>query len=122
MVRPVKQVGLEDALRLGVALFNDGRFFEAHEAWEDAWRVERGDTALFLQGLIQVAAGFVKWQRGEPRGMTLNLAKGAAKLERFRPAHLGLDVADLLDAVARFREGGAAARGAAPPRLKGLQI
>src|SRR5512145_2639201 len=53
-----------DRLERGVALFNDGSFFEAHDVWEDAWRESEGDVRLFLQGLIQIAAGFVKLQRG----------------------------------------------------------
>ena len=30
------------ALVAGVALFNHGRFLEAHEAWEEVWRRECG--------------------------------------------------------------------------------
>ncbi|HEY2734587.1 MAG TPA: DUF309 domain-containing protein, partial [Polyangiales bacterium] len=50
-----------DALRAGASLFNDGRFFDAHEAWEDRWRATHDDTERrFLQGLIQIAAAFHK--------------------------------------------------------------
>jgi hypothetical protein len=45
------------ALARGRALFNAGRFWEAHETWEEAWRVEHGPIRLLLHGLIQVAAG-----------------------------------------------------------------
>ncbi len=87
------------ALRRGVALFNRREFFAAHEAWEDAWRTNPGEPAYFLHGLIQIAAGFVKLQRGEPRGAFLNLDKGRRKLERFAPSRHGLDVAALLASV-----------------------
>ena len=87
----------------GVVLFNDRRFFEAHEVWEEAWRRTAGDEARFLQGLIQVAAALVKWQRGQSRGMTDLFAKGCEKLTPFRPVHQGLDLAALLDAVADWR-------------------
>jgi predicted metal-dependent hydrolase len=83
-------------LQRGVELFNRQHFFAAHEVWEDAWRVERGEPAYFLQGLIQVAAGFVKLQRMEPRGTAGLLRKGASKLQRFRPSRYGLDLDDLL--------------------------
>ena len=44
-------------LKLGLDLFNDSRFFDAHEALEDAWRSVARGLALrrHLQGLVQVA-------------------------------------------------------------------
>ena len=48
------------ALRRGAALFDKGRFWDAHEAWEEAWLEEDGEVRLLLQGLIQVAAGYHK--------------------------------------------------------------
>ena len=72
-------------LQEGVDLFNRRAFFEAHEAWEAIWRMNPGEPAYFLHGLIQIAAGFVKLQRGEPKGAAALLAKGARKLERFSP-------------------------------------
>ena len=91
-----------EALARGADLFNRRSFFEAHEAWEDAWRTHPGEPAYFLHGLIQIAAGFVKLQRGEPRGAALNLEKGAAKLRRFVPGRHGLDVEALLASVERW--------------------
>jgi hypothetical protein len=88
----------------GIDLFNEEKFFEAHEVWEDAWRIEKGEPAYFLHGLIQVAAGFVKLQRGEPKGAASLLAKGSAKLEPFLPGRYGVDLADLLDSVGRWRQ------------------
>jgi uncharacterized protein len=92
----------ETTLRRGVELFNQERFFEAHEVWEVAWRAFPGDPAYFLHGLIQIAAGFVKLQRGEPRGAALNLEKGRSKIERFAPSRHGLDVSSLLAETARW--------------------
>ena len=44
----------------GVALFNAGNFFEAHEALEDAWRASPQGSSLrrHLQGLTQLAVAF----------------------------------------------------------------
>jgi len=83
-------------------LFNHERFFEAHEIWEEAWRAFPGDPAYFLHGLIQIAAGFVKLQRGEPRGAALNLEKGRSKIERFAPSRHGLEVSALLRETSRW--------------------
>ena len=44
----------------GVALFNEGSFFDAHEALEDAWRESPQGSSLrrHLQGLCQLAVAF----------------------------------------------------------------
>jgi len=50
-----------DAFWRGAALFDRGEFFEAHEVWEERWRVTEGACErVLLQGLIQVAAAFHK--------------------------------------------------------------
>jgi uncharacterized protein len=96
------EADFEKALRLGTELFNDRRFFEAHEAWEVAWRAFPGEPAYFLHGLIQIAAGFVKLERREPRGAFLNLEKGRSKIARFAPSRYGLDVSKLLVETERW--------------------
>jgi predicted metal-dependent hydrolase len=69
-------------LAAGVRLFDAGRFFEAHEVWEDVWRVETGARRLALQGLIQIAAGFHKGLvQGRPSGMVRLLEAGLGRLE-----------------------------------------
>ncbi|MFQ5692377.1 MAG: DUF309 domain-containing protein [Nitrospinota bacterium] len=67
--------------REGVALFNDRAYWESHEAWEDLWREGNPAERRFYQGLIQVAAGFVKIQKAWHAPAVLNLQKGLSKLE-----------------------------------------
>jgi hypothetical protein len=66
----------------GARLFDAGAFFEAHEAWEEHWRVEKDEVARrFLQGLIQIAAGFHKWTVMHDSASAARLLdKGLAKL------------------------------------------
>ena len=101
-------------LERGADLFNRGLYFEAHEAWEDGWLVERGGRRLLLHGLIQVAAAFVKLERGEPGGTLRLLLKGIAKLEEAAPEDGGIDLRALVQdlgpwqaAAARMVETGA---------------
>lgn len=106
------------ALAEGARRFAEGRYFEAHEVWEDAWRVERGELRQLLQGLIQVAAGFHKGlSQRRPAGMARLLAAGLTRLD-------GLDGLGLVDLVALRADASAwlaAARswadGGAPPVL-----
>jgi predicted metal-dependent hydrolase len=50
--------GVNDALRVGVAVFNAGDHRAAHEAWEDVWLSRAAGTPdeRLLHGLIQYAA------------------------------------------------------------------
>jgi predicted metal-dependent hydrolase len=72
----------EERLARGRVLFNSGRYFEAHEAWEEAWLVETGPVRLTLYGLIQVAAGLHKATRqNQPKGCVRLLEAGLEKLQ-----------------------------------------
>jgi hypothetical protein len=74
---------LDDAFERGAVLFDSGAFFEAHEMWEERWRVETDPMSrLYLQGLIQIAAAFHKLlAAGSPDSASRLLAKGLAKLD-----------------------------------------
>ncbi|MDP6485084.1 MAG: DUF309 domain-containing protein, partial [Nitrospinota bacterium] len=74
-------ISFPDRAREGVALFNGGEYWESHEAWEDIWREGNPTERLFYQGLIQVAAGFVKIQKVWRAPAVLNLQKGLSNLE-----------------------------------------
>ena len=83
------QVNADTAVGLerGRTLFNAGRYFDAHEAWEEVWLTERGDARLLLQGLIQVAAGCHKAGQGKAEGCARLLAAGLEKLEPLAAAY-----------------------------------
>jgi predicted metal-dependent hydrolase len=78
------RVILDAALEPGRAAFNRGAFFQAHELWEDVWRVATGAERELTQGLIQIAAGLHHLQQGRPRPAARLLARGLAKLPRDR--------------------------------------
>lgn len=88
-----------DRIRDGFVLFNERHFFEAHEVLEDVWHRERGEPRLFLQGLIQVCAGFHHFQNGNPRGAAELLQRGTDKLRKYPGQYLGLDAARLIAEV-----------------------
>jgi predicted metal-dependent hydrolase len=88
-------------IQKGLELFNAGRFWEAHEAWEAAWLVEDGDVRQMLQGLIQVAAGYFKaLVQRRPRAAAKLLGSGLAKLEPIPDSLGGLRLEPLRRAVA----------------------
>jgi predicted metal-dependent hydrolase len=92
---------LEDIVREGGQLFDAGLFFEAHEAWEAHWLVERDEPRrLLLQGLIQIAAAFHKLiDKQAPEPAASLFAKGLAKLDACPARMDGVDVATFRDGV-----------------------
>ncbi len=56
--------------KAALALFNQHKFFEAHEALEDLWRALPPSTPAkkHLQGLVQLAVAFHHESRGNLRG------------------------------------------------------
>jgi predicted metal-dependent hydrolase len=81
----------------GIELFNAGKFWHAHEAWEAAWlAAEDEQLKLFYKGIIQTAAALVHWQKGNPKGLHLNWTKARAKLTQLPPEMMGLGIRKLI--------------------------
>ena len=80
----------------GVALFNAGKFFRAHEAWEELWLTSSGTDKLFLQGLIQTAAALHHLSRGNSSGAKSLLEAGCAKLARLPDDFWGIKLGNLV--------------------------
>jgi ribulose-phosphate 3-epimerase len=93
-----------DGLSLGVELFNQGQYWEAHEAWEGAWMPVRDtEEADFYKGLVQVAAGSYHYQRRNRHGALVKWRDGAGFLRRYLPRKAGLDLQALVTAVDDLR-------------------
>jgi predicted metal-dependent hydrolase len=90
--RPLPAYRRHEALEDGIAAFERGDFFEAHELLEPAWMGtdDLAERALY-QGLIKLAAGYVHAVRGNPIGVTRNLEGARAHLET--SARLDTDIA-----------------------------
>lgn len=99
---------LAGALRHGASLFNAGKFFEAHEAWEDVWRPMHGAERDFFRGLIQYAVAMKKAHEGNPAGALRLLERVDRLLAPYEPRHRGVDVTALRANVAALRQEAAA--------------
>jgi predicted metal-dependent hydrolase len=84
-----------ELLLQGIQLFNDQKFFQSHEALEEAWISERGPRRQFLQALIHLAVGLYHSQRDNPVGAVRQLRKGLKKLAAYVPSCEGIDTARL---------------------------
>lgn len=81
----------------GMAHFNAGEFFQAHEVWEELWLRAPEEEKAFLQGLIQIAAAFHHFQRGNLSGARSLLAAGLEKTGRYPGNHNGIALKQLRD-------------------------
>jgi predicted metal-dependent hydrolase len=96
---------IEKWLDEGLELARAGRYFDAHEAFELAWRSADGDERDFFQGLVHVVVAWYQNERGNRTGFERQLVKAKRRLGPYAPAHRGVDVASVLDQVGRARFG-----------------
>lgn len=88
------------SLERGIELFNQGLYWEAHEAWEEAWTPDRrGPDRGFYKGLIQIAAGCLHYGRRNRRGALNKWSSGVAYLRPYLPRHHGVELAPVVERV-----------------------
>src|SRR5205809_6165119 len=87
----------------GLELIRLRSFFEAHEELELAWRAAPVEERDFFQGLVHVAVAWYQCGRANRYGCQRQLEKAGRRLERYAPAHRGVDVTDVLAQVGEAR-------------------
>ena|ERR1700730_6558700 len=97
-----------------VELFNQASFFDAHEAWEDVWRIAVHPEKKFLQGLIQVAVAFHHRSKGNLIGARSLLARACRNLNGYPDEYGGIRLASLRESLAQWQHA-LAHGGPAPP-------
>ena len=85
----------------GLALAQAGDFFDAHEAFETAWRACDDAERDFFQGLVHVVVSAYQLGRDRPVAAESQRRKALRRLAPFAPSYRGLDVASLLAALDR---------------------
>src|SRR3989440_9694540 len=92
---------MEASYKRGLKEIRAGRYFEAHEELEDAWRAAAAEERDFFQGLVHVAVAWYQAGRGRRIGTERQLAKASRRLAPYAPEHRGVDVAGLLTQLDR---------------------
>ena len=93
----------DEALREGIDLFNQERFWEAHEVLEEIWHPATGVDRDTIQGLILTAAALVHYQKDEKSVCVSVLGRAKEKLgtlDQFK----GLDIRSLRTSIERILE------------------
>jgi len=100
-----------DPVRAGVALYNAGKFWQAHEALETVWRRSAGPERPLWQGLIQAAAAMVHRARGNRHGLATVGGAAIAKLSVEPPPGFPVETARFVRGLAACVQAG----GPVPP-------
>lgn len=88
---------------IGADLFNEGYYWEAHEAWESLWHAcgRTGNSATLLKALIQWAVAGVKARQEIPEGVQAHTRRARELLEEVARAtrvmrYMGLSLPELI--------------------------
>jgi predicted metal-dependent hydrolase len=94
-----------DALEKGIALFNEGKYFEAHEAWEYLWLDEHDEAEKrFYQGLIMAAGAMLHYTRRECAGASVLLGRSIPMIQEGVSSHPNLRIGDFIRALDGLRD------------------
>ena len=107
----------------GLWLFNEGYYWEAHEAWEGIWKTtaRKDIPGLYLQGLIQTSAALIKRHQGVVGGMESLSRAGLGKLRRVAETQAlfcGLDLVEYIERMDHIFVGPDQSGWPADPRIR----
>jgi len=94
-----RQMEKDIAIKRAVQLFNDERYWEAHEALEYVWKNATGIEKEILNGIILVAAAFVHDEKDEQDVCISILQRARKKLDRDSGIYQGIDTNRIADMV-----------------------
>lgn len=114
---------MDARLREGIALFNQGKFFDSHEVLESFYHETDHENKAFVEGLIGLAAAYRLFcDFGEIKGPVRMIYQALIRLENYQPAFLQVQVKELCQKAEAWAQAAEAA-GAAPsasdiPKIK----
>ena len=101
-----RHMGKDEAIERAVELFNDEKYWEAHEALESAWKGSSGAEKSILNGIILVAAAFVHDEKDEQEICLSILQRARKKLDGTGGAYHGIDVDRIADLISKIISSG----------------
>jgi predicted metal-dependent hydrolase len=87
--------GLHPQAAEGLRLFNEGKYFEAHEELEIAWKGEQGKIRELYQGILEAGVTYLHIRRGNYRGAIKVYGRSMKWLRGWPSFCRGVNVAQL---------------------------
>ena len=88
----VGKKSFEDNFFNALNLFNNQKWYEAHDAFEDIWNTLDGDERQIIQGIIQVSVSQFHLSKGNLNGATILLGEGLGRIKNRTNINLGIDL------------------------------
>ena len=82
----------KNSLFIALNLFNDHKWYEAHDAFEEIWNSVDGDERQVIQGILQVSVSQFHLSRGNLNGATILLGEGLGRIKTRTNINLGIDL------------------------------
>jgi len=85
-------ISFKDSLCTALSLFNNHKWYEAHDAFEEIWNSVNGDERQVIQGILQVSVSQFHLSKGNLNGATILLGEGLGRIKTRTKINLGIDL------------------------------
>ena len=82
----------KDSLCIALNLFNNHKWYDAHDAFEEIWNSVDGDERQVIQGILQVSVSQFHLTKGNFNGATILLGEGLGRIKTRTQINLGIDL------------------------------
>ena len=82
----------KESLHEAIDLFNNQKWYEAHDAFEDIWNDLVGDERQIVQGILQVSVSQFHLNKGNLNGAMILLGEGLGRIRNRVSEDLGIDL------------------------------
>ena len=87
------------ALNDALELFNNQKWYEAHDALEEIWNDLVGDERQIIQGILQVSVSQFHLNKGNINGGIILLGEGLGRIKGRKHINLGIDLCSFCDSL-----------------------
>ena len=82
----------KESLEVAVDLFNNQKWYEAHDAFEDIWNDLVGDERQIVQGILQVSVSQYHLNKGNLNGAMILIGEGLGRIRNKVSEDLEIDL------------------------------
>ena len=82
----------KESLKEAIDLFNNQKWYEAHDAFEDLWNDLVGDERQIVQGILQVSVSQYHLNKGNLNGAMILIGEGLGRIRNKVSEDLEIDL------------------------------
>ena len=82
----------KESLQEAIDLFNNQKWYEAHDAFEDIWNDLVGDERQIVQGILQVSVSQFHLNKGNLNGAMILIGEGLGRIRNRYSEDLEIDL------------------------------